>query len=369
MNTNFFNTNTTDKTEISNINANINTNTKDPVIDMPIKLNTRPKYDHIGVKPKYDDPFYHPFNHSSESYTKPYDNMIDNGNDIDNDFNIDMPIKSYNPPNNNPNYNPDYNSNYNYNIFTPRTNKLQYDRRYNHNIRSKYHNNIQTYHKSNNSNNSINRFIDNEYVCIKKLSSLKMDELERNISQYFSDLCLNKNITDDIVIYFYENFKDILVQIYKKAYHFYQIYKFKNINHNINCDEPFRNACMSNKFELAKYIYSKGNVDIHSKKFQGFNYVCLNNNFNFADWFISIDNNYYYDILDNGRIDITNCGNILIFSEDSHKPIETYDEDLFLDADDDDIILINPDIESDIESDVEFDIESNIDILDENVDV
>ena len=200
--------------------------------------------------------------------------------------------------------------------------------------------------------NPINDELTPDAIIAMCLEKAKPDE--NPINDSVIAMCLEKakakTKPDPIIAYYEEN----------KEY----------IDIHYNSEAAFRNACMSNKSDVAKYIYNLGEVDLSAYNHQAFHITCLNQNIEMAKWFTEIDHRYHISMSEPDRLDISDCDFIdpnAIKKSLNEPPVTlTYDYDDFmedcidndLDGNFDDDDLIDDDLVDDDNDDDYFEFET-----------
>lgn len=112
---------------------------------------------------------------------------------------------------------------------------------------------------------------------------------KKEATNKFVQMCLKDSVASTIEFYFDNN---------------------NLIDVHYNDDEAFRNACIANNTCLAQTIYDLGNVKIRERNDYAFHMACLNSNIELANWFKSIDDRYFFLIIQDGdksKIDVNSC--------------------------------------------------------------
>lgn len=107
----------------------------------------------------------------------------------------------------------------------------------------------------------------------------------------------------------------------------------QGVDMNIYDNYAFRKTCTNGHFEMAKWIYKYGNVDIYSINSGHYNVlcceVCKNNHLNIAKWLYDLrrlDNGSNYNTLFHIVSRYSNLKTLQWLYEKEHKNIDVYDD-------------------------------------------
>lgn len=117
---------------------------------------------------------------------------------------------------------------------------------------------------------SLNEWIQQNYQ-IKKITNNKIDIHAQN-NQAFRSSCENGHL-----------------EVAKYVYSLGEIDENGTIDIHVYNDEPFRKSCANGHLEVAQFIYSFGKVNIHADNDFAFIKSCENNHVEIVQWLISLD--------------------------------------------------------------------------------